>query len=110
RALSRVPWPFRRWFWWCALNLFGRRRCHNFGTFSVSSVASLGAGILHLVTLLTSSLHYGLFEEQGRLEVRLSFDHRVMDGGTVARVLVDLESVLNHEIVEEITRPIRQAA
>jgi hypothetical protein len=100
--LGRVPWPFRRWFWWCALNMIGRRRCHNFGTFGISSVAAQGAGLLHLNPLLTSTVHYGLFDEQSRLEVRLSFDHRVLDGATIARVLVDLESILNREIVAEV--------
>jgi hypothetical protein len=102
-ALGRVPWPLRRWFWWAALNICGRRRCHNFGTFSVSSVAASGAGLLHLIPVLTSSLHYGMFDEEGRLDVRITFDHRVMDGATAARILADLESVLTGPIVKELT-------
>src|SRR5205085_936731 len=43
-GMSKVPWPIRRLLWWGALNVIGRRRCHNFGTFSVSSVAPQGAG------------------------------------------------------------------
>src|SRR5581483_2019588 len=108
-AVSRIPWPFRRWFWYLSLNLFGRRRCHNFGTFSVSSVASTGAGILHVVPLLTTSLHYGLFDPQGRIDMRLTFDHRVMDGGTISRAMVDLEAVLKREIVRELWE-MRQSA
>jgi hypothetical protein len=65
---------------------------------------------LHLAPVLTSALHYGLFDEQGRIEVRLSWDHRVMDGATIARVLVDLEAVLNREIVRELTPSYRCAA
>jgi hypothetical protein len=109
-AVAKIPWPVRPWFWWWSLNLFGRRRSHNFGTFSISSVAAQGAGLLHLIPLLTSTLHYGLFDEQGRLEMRLSWDHRVMDGATVGRVLTDLESLLNREMVREITGPQRLAA
>ena len=110
-AVSRIPWPVRHWFWWSSLNMFGRRRSHNFGTFSISSIAAQGAGLLHLIPLLTSTLHYGLFDEQGRLDMRVSFDHRVLDGGAVARALTDLESTLNREIVREITAsPVRQAA
>jgi hypothetical protein len=109
-AVSRIPWPLRRIFWWAALNMSGRRRCHNYGTFSISSVASLGAGLQNLIPILTSSLHYGLFDEQGRLEMRLSWDHRVMDGATVARVLTDFEAVLNREMVRELTAPRRSAA
>jgi hypothetical protein len=109
-GVSRIPWPLRRWFWWAALNVFGRRRCHNFGTFGVTSVASQGAGLLHLCPLLTSSLHYGLFDGRGRIEVRVTWDHRVMDGATVARALADLEAVLNREIVRELTPSYRTVA
>jgi hypothetical protein len=45
-AMSHIPWPLRRWFWWAALNCFGRRRSHNFGTFGISSSAAQGAGLL----------------------------------------------------------------
>jgi hypothetical protein len=109
-ALSKVPWPVRSLVWWASLNVFGRRRCHNFGTFSLTSVAAQGAGVLHLIPVLTSSLHYGLFDKAGNLDVRLTWDHRVMDGATGARVLVDLEQTLQGEILEELTRMRRAAA
>lgn len=109
-AVSHIPWPFRRWFFWAALNVFGRRRCHNYGTFSISSVASQGAGILNILPVLTTSVHYGLFDDQGRLDVRLTFDHRVMDGGTIARALADFESVLNRDMVRELSGTRRAAA
>ena len=108
--MSRVPWPFRRLFWWMALNIFGRRRCHNFGTFGISSIGALGAGLLHLTPILTSTLHFGLFDENQRMDVRFSWDHRVMDGALVARVLRDLESVLNREIANELLSQRRLAA
>jgi len=109
-AVSRIPWPLRRLFWWGSLNVFGRRRCHNFGTFSVTSVASRGAGILHLIPVLTSALHYGLFDDQGRLDVRITWDHRVVDGATAARALVDLESILQRDILRDLMRTHRAAA
>jgi hypothetical protein len=102
-ALGRVPSPLRRWCWWTTLNVCGRRRCHNFGTFGVSSVASSGAGLLHVIPVLTSSLHYGLFDKEGRLDMRITFDHRVMDGATAARILADLETVLTGQIVRELS-------
>jgi hypothetical protein len=93
----------RRLFWWGALNVFGRRRCHNFGTFGLTSVGAQGAGVLRIIPVLTSTLHYGLFDERWRLDVRLSWDHRVFDGVTAAGVLVDLEQILNREIVAELS-------
>jgi hypothetical protein len=94
--LSRVPWPLRRWLWWAALNVFGPVR----GT----SLGAQGAGIVHVASLLTTLLHFGMFDSSGGLEVRLSFDHRVLDGATAAQTLADLEQVLLDEIVHECTR------
>jgi hypothetical protein len=110
RAIGRIPWPLRQLFWWGSLNVFGRRRSHNFGTFGISSIAAQGAGILHLIPLLTSTLHYSLFDGDGRLDMRLAFDHRVMDGATAGRLLRDLETVLNRDMVRELTGTRRAAA
>lgn len=108
--VSRIPWPFRRLFWWSALNMFGRRRCHNFGTFGISSVGAQGAGLLHLTPVLTSTIHFGLFDDRNQMDVRFSWDHRVMDGALVARVLRDMESILNREIAGELLGNLRIAA
>jgi pyruvate/2-oxoglutarate dehydrogenase complex dihydrolipoamide acyltransferase (E2) component len=89
-----------------ALNVFGKLRCHNFGTFTITSVASEGAGIVVLTPLLTSTLHYGLFDERGNLNMSITFDHRVTDGAVVARSLVDVEEVLLGEILQEL-QPLR---
>jgi hypothetical protein len=102
-ATSRLPWPIRPLFWWGALNLFGRRRCHNFGTFGVTSIAAHGAGVLNLVPLLTSTLHYGLFDQAGFIDMRLALDHRVLDGATAARALVELERTLHGDLLAELT-------
>lgn len=110
RDIARIPWPFRRLFWAASLNVAGRRRCHNFGTFGISSIASQGAGLLNLIPVLTTALHYGLFDDAGRLDVRLTWDHRVMDGATIGRVLTDLEATLNREIVRELSVVTRRAA
>jgi hypothetical protein len=103
-AMSRVPWPVRPLVWWGALNVFGRRRCHNFGTFGLSSIAAQGAGILYLIPLLTATLHYGLLDAAGRLDMRLTWDHRVMDGADAARALGELEQALQRDILGELTQ------
>jgi len=102
-AMSRLPWPLRPLLWWGALNVFGRRRCHNFGTFGLSSVAAHGAGVLHLIPLLTSMLHFGLLGPAGEIDMRLTWDHRVMDGTRAAQILVELERTLQNEILSELT-------
>jgi hypothetical protein len=100
--LSKVPWPFRRLAWWWGLNLSGKLRAHNFGTFSITSTSSEGAGILAMLQLVTSTLHYGLFDDCGNLPARITFDHRVLDGAFVSRGLVELEEVLQTTILEEL--------
>ena len=87
--MTRVPWPFRRLSWWVALNLTSRLRMHNFGTFGLSTTASQGAGIMKLTPILTATLHYSLFDDDNRLQMRLSFDHRVLDGATAATSLLN---------------------
>jgi hypothetical protein len=102
RKLSLTPWPFRHMIWWGGLNMFGRRRAHNFGTFGVTSVGAQGAGVLHLIPLLTSTIHYGLFDETGHIDMRMSFDHRVLDGATAARALIEMEETLLTTLLKEI--------
>jgi hypothetical protein len=101
--MSAVPWPLRRFVWWGALNIFGRRRCHNFGTFGTTTVCQQGAGVTQLIPLLTSTIFYGLFDEAGCIDMRLAIDHRVLDGATAACALVDMEKVLQQEIVHELS-------
>jgi hypothetical protein len=100
--LSRYPWPVRRLLWWLTLHAGGNTRARRAGTFGVSVTAGLGASALALVSPLTTTLHYGPLDDNGSLDVRLTFDHRVLDGGTVARALNDLEEVLNTEMIGEL--------
>lgn len=104
RALfvTRLPLPLRRVLWWTALNLSGRHRARLMGTFGVSVYAGLGAASLHPLSVLTTTLNYGVIEPTGDVDVRLVYDHRVLDGATVARALADLERVLNLEILAEL--------
>ena len=101
--MSRIPWPFRRLVLWAGLNILGSMRCRFFGTFGITSVGSQGAGITHLLPLLTCQLHYGIFDPTGGLAMRVSFDHRVLDGATAARVLAEVEEVLLGQILGECT-------
>ena len=98
----RLPRSLRRLVLWSALNVHGPSRARYLGTFGVTSPAVHGAGMLHLLSLVTCTLHYGLLDAEGCLDVRLTFDHRVLDGAPAARALADLESVLSNEIVAEV--------
>jgi hypothetical protein len=100
--LCRLPRLLRRALWWLCLNVWGRKRAHFMGTFGLSTYSSLGATSLHPLTPLTYTLNYGVIDANGNVTVRLVYDHRVVDGAFIARVLHDLERVLNCEILAEL--------
>lgn len=98
---ARLPRPLRRTLWWIGLN-WGRQRGNFFGTFGVSVYSALNAESLHPLSPLTTMLNYGVMTEDGMVDVRIIYDHRVMDGSTVARALGRLEEILNSVILEEV--------
>jgi hypothetical protein len=98
---ARLPRPLRRAFWWICLNI-GRQRGNYFGTFGVSVYSALQAESLHPLSPLTTVLNYGVISSDGDVTVRIIYDHRVMDGATVARALARLEEILNTVVVEEL--------
>jgi len=100
--LARLPWPLRRFVWWFGLNVWGRKRAHHLGTFGISVYASLGAASLHPLSPLTTTLNYGVLESDGSMDVRLVYDHRVLDGAVVARALGSLEDELRGRITAEL--------
>ena len=102
---GRTPWPLRPLLWWLAFNVSGKQRSRLLGTFGLTSTGALGAGMTEIVTALTANLHFGLLDDSGDLDVRLAIDHRVLNGATGARALVEMEDVLTHEILDELHRP-----
>jgi hypothetical protein len=105
RRISRVsglPWPLRPLAWWVTLYGSGYRRARQLGTFGISVYSSLGCESLHPLSPLTTTLNYGVIRKRGGVSVRLIYDHRVLDGATVARALLELEEVLNGPIVAEL--------
>jgi hypothetical protein len=103
RALQVVglPRPLRRLIWWIGLNI-GRQRGNYFGTFGLSVYSALNAESLHPLSPLTSLVNYGHIGSDGEVNVRIIYDHRVLDGATVARALGRLEEILTGPIVDEL--------
>ena len=102
-AMARVPAPLRWLLMWLGLNL-GRQRPNYFGTFQLSVYSGLGAESFNPLTPLTTLLNYGLIGRDGLVNVRILYDHRVMDGATVARALERFEKILNGPITDEVKR------
>ena len=99
--MARLPRALRRLLWWVGLNS-GRQRGNYFGTFGVTSYGALGAESLHPVSPLMTTLTYGPIGPDGAVNVRLVYDHRVLDGATVARALALLETVLTTTVLQEL--------
>ena len=53
------------------------------------------------IPLLTATIHYGMFDADDTLAMRLSFDHRVFDGIVAAQALEEMEAALNAELLQE---------
>jgi hypothetical protein len=107
--LSGLPTFLRRCFWWWTLNIAGARRAKRVGTFFLTTLAGKGVEIQDPPAFLTSNLTYGPLDESGRCRVTLSYDHRLMDGSTVADCLIELEATLNGEIARELEEIIAKA-
>jgi len=100
--IYRFPRPVRRLLWWWMMNVRGARKAQFAGTFGVSVYSSLGAESLHPLSPLTTTLNYGVIDAAGQVAVRIVYDHRVMDGSTVARALVKLEEIMNADVLDEL--------
>lgn len=99
--MARAPAPIRRFLMWLGLNI-GRQRPNYFGTFQLSVYSGLGAESLNPLTPLTTLLNYGQIDEDGWVDVRVHYDHRVMDGANVARALERLETIMNTAVADEL--------
>ena len=100
---SSLPLPLRRFLWWYATAWSGRLKSKNFGTFGISLTGTSGATALNLINPLTVGLNTGVIQDDGTVDVRMHFDHRVLDGMPVARALAEMEEHLRTEIVAELT-------
>jgi hypothetical protein len=99
---TRLPLPARRFLWWYATAWSGRIKARNFGTFGISLTGASGATGLNLIGPVATALNTGVMQDDGTVDVRLHFDHRVMDGMPVARALAEIEEDLRTEIVAEL--------
>jgi hypothetical protein len=102
--VSRFPLPLRRLIWAICFNV-GRFRANNFGTFGITSIASLGSETVVAQAPGPSLISYGLVRSDHTMELLYHWDHRLYDGILVARALDRLEDVLNSDIADELLAP-----
>lgn len=102
KKFARIPGPMRRLLWMMAYHVSGRFRAKNYGTFALSAPNASGAGLTTILSPVALTLHYGMFDDDGRITMRLTFDHRAIDGAPAARALAAMEEALHAEILAEL--------
>jgi hypothetical protein len=107
--IAGLPGPLRLALWWLALNI-GRQRANYFGTFLISTVSRHGGEFESVLSPVSTSLSYGVIAPDGSVDVRLTWDHRVMDGLPAARALMRLEEILVGPVADELLQTIRVGA
>jgi hypothetical protein len=108
--LARLPHPLRRALWWIIMNCCPRTRAKLLGTCGVSVTAGQGAAGLMVIAPWNYTLYYDGFDDHGALDVRITFDHRVIDGCVLARAMVTMEEELLGPILTEVRSLNRAAA
>ncbi|MEZ6140328.1 MAG: hypothetical protein R3B84_07135 [Zavarzinella sp.] len=104
RLIRNTRWPrwLRKLLWGYLLHGSGAMKSKMAGTFSISVTAAEGASAINVPNVTTYCLNYAPFAADGTIRVRLHFDHRVIDGSPVARLMAELETILHTEIVAEL--------
>ena len=68
----------------------------------MTDLSPLGTESLRPLFPTTVTLYYGRISEEGSVAFRAAYDHRVLDGATIARALARLEALLNSVVAAEL--------
>jgi len=101
---ARPPILLRRLLWSVGLNWSGPLRLKYMGGFCVLNPFPTGGTVTQTAVPASLMLYYGLVEPNGEMQVDVFYDHRVMDGIEVFRILRDAEATMNRDIVVELTQ------
>lgn len=96
--------PFRRLAWWLTYHLSGHKRCKRLGTYFLTTISGAGAEIQEPPCLHTSGFTYGPLDDSGACRVTITYDHRLMDGHHVARMLSEFEQRMQSTVMEELNQ------
>ncbi len=100
--IGKLPIVLRRMLWWSTLNFSGVKRAKRLGTFGITSYGALGAESLHPISPLTCTFNFGPISSEGKVLIKIIYDHRTLDGSEVARRLKEIEEVLSSKIMPEL--------
>ena len=103
---AKAPALIRRLTWWAMFNLFPATRASHMGTFGMSISGYKGVfGSKHLGTN-TTILGVDPVPRKGVSRILLTFDHRVLDGTPVTRMMQELHQTLTTGIKAELAEMI----
>ena len=107
--LASMPGIIRR-LAWSTVEWSGAWRTKWLGTYGLTTVSSLGVLATAPPVFAGTMMSFGPISEDGDIDVVLAYDHRVVDGSTVAKALVALERELNTRILAELQDLCRSAS
>jgi hypothetical protein len=98
---ARPPVLVRRLIWSLALYWSGPLRARYIGTAGLNPFPT-GGTITQSAMPASFMLYYGLVEPNGDAQIQVFYDHRIMDGVELYRILRDLEATMNRDIAAEL--------
>jgi hypothetical protein len=98
---ARLPVLLRRLIWSLALGWSGPLRMRYFGSAALNPFP-VGGHVTQSAMPVSFMLYIGLIESNGDAEIQIFYDHRVMNGVEVYRIVRDLEATMNRDIVAEL--------
>jgi hypothetical protein len=98
---ARPPVLVRRMIWSLAINWSGPLRARYIGISSLNPFPT-GGSISQSVMPTSFMLYFGLVEPNGETQIQIFYDHRVMDGVELYRIVRDLEATMNRDIAAEL--------
>ncbi len=99
--LSRPPVLIRRLIWSIGLNWSGPLRAKYFGISAINPFP-IGGRIVQTTMPVSFMLYFGLIEPNGDAQIQVFYDHRIMDGVELYKILRDLEVTMNRDIAAEL--------
>ena len=100
--VASFPAPIRKLIWWSRMSFSGKKRVKRMGTFGLTTLAAKNTTIQKPLSPLPYLLTYGPFDKDDRINITLSYDHRLLDGAQIAQILERLEKVLSTDLAHEL--------
>lgn len=100
--IQKYPWLIRRIVIGLRFYFHGRKRVKRFGTFGLTTLAGQNTTIQKPICPVPYLMTYGPMDEKNRSTLTVSYDHRLLDGMQMARVLAQIESVINGQLANEV--------